>query len=181
MQSAEELALRVFRVAGKLRPDDGDARRVPAEDAQRAENQPDAVHRQVGGGARQPVAERAAARLGGVTARRLAGERPVGSRHAHAQRATGARRVNGRVAQVRPGNRHATVVDFQIDAGHGDVHQRQRAGRRGRVGRRRGLTTYRRPTGSVCGDDRQRVEGQTLVQMTLEIDAPESVRRVGRV
>jgi len=52
--------------------------------------------------------ERASARLGGVTARRMTGKRPVGARHTHAQRAARARRVNGRVAQARTGNGHVT-------------------------------------------------------------------------
>ena len=85
VQSTKKLTVRVFRIAGKLRPDDVDVGRTLTQDGQQTENQPNSVERDVDRRTRQPIAEGECARVGAATARHVAGKRPVRPRHAHAQ------------------------------------------------------------------------------------------------
>jgi len=164
-QSTEILTSRIVRIAGELRLGDVDVSRVPTVDNERAENQPNSVESDVSGGAYQAVTERPSTVFTGVTlwrrptARHVTGKGPVRPCYAHAQRATPSRRVDGRVEQVRAGDGHVTVVDFQVDADYREIVQSQLA-RRSRL-----LAAYRRSAGAIECRDRQRHEAERRLRL----------------
>ena len=91
MQSSEKLIFWYVRIPGELRFGDVNVCRVPTFNDERTENQPNSVKRDVGGFTPQSVAQRLSTRFSDITTWRnptawqVAGKRPVGPRHAHAQ------------------------------------------------------------------------------------------------